>query len=133
MADMLISIGKKRAPQEAPPEVIPQDGIAVSKAAALAIAKKLDEANIEGGVFRIGVQGGGCSGLEYRFATAEAPKENDIITEAHGVRVAVDAKSMKFIGGTWLDFESNLGGGGFKMRNPHVKSSCSCGSSFTIR
>jgi iron-sulfur cluster assembly accessory protein len=137
VADLLISIGRKKDKKAEPrPELgveVPEGTIAVTEAAADEIKRKLAEDGKPEGVFRVGIQGGGCSGLQYLFAVEDEARAKDSVIEAHGVRVVVDPKSLKLLGGTLLDFEKALGGGSFKMRNPHVKSSCSCGSSFTVR
>ena len=81
---------------------------------------------------RIGVKGGGCSGLSYVLAIEEAiPKPYDAIFEQEGVKVLVDAKSHLYLDGTTVDYNSSLVGGGFEFQNPLAKKSCGCGTSFT--
>ena len=81
---------------------------------------------------RLGVKGGGCSGMSYVLAIDEAsPKQYDTIFEQEGVKVLVDAKSHLYLDGTTLDYKSALMGGGFEFQNPLAKKSCGCGSSFT--
>ena len=81
---------------------------------------------------RIGVKGGGCSGLSYVLAIDEAiPKPHDTIFEQEGVKILVDAKSHLYLDGTTIDFKAGLMGGGFEFQNPLAKKSCGCGSSFT--
>lgn len=131
----LISIGRKNAKKDDAPQVevfVPEGEIRVTAQAAEEIAKKLTEEGQPEGVFRVGIMGGGCSGLTYLFRVEEKERAKDRVFEAHGVRVVVDEKSLKHIGGTLLDWKSELGAHGFEMRNPHVKSACSCGSSFTV-
>ena len=84
-------------------------------------------------VLRVGVKGGGCSGLSY-FLDFEAGegREGDQITDFSGVKVRVDPKSLSYLEGTELDFDTNLLSGGFKFRNPQAKRSCSCGESFSV-
>ena len=81
---------------------------------------------------RIGVRGGGCSGNSYfmEFCDTEAP--GDEIVETHGVKLFVDLKSMVLLGGTEIDYVEGLQGAGFKFNNPNVKSTCGCGSSFSV-
>jgi iron-sulfur cluster assembly protein len=131
----LISIGRKNAKPaaDAQPEVlVPEDEIRVSATAAEQIRVKLTEEGEPDGVFRVGIMGGGCSGLSYLFKVEAAAEDRDRVFDANGVRVVVDPKSLKLIGGTLLDWKSELGAHGFEMRNPHVKSACSCGASFTV-
>ena len=81
---------------------------------------------------RIGVKGGGCSGLSYVLAIDEAtPQQHDTLFEQDGVKILVDAKSHLYLDGTTIDFKSSLMGGGFEFQNPLAKKSCGCGTSFT--
>lgn len=80
---------------------------------------------------RVGVKGGGCSGLEYVMRLDTEVREIDIVTEVEGVRVACDAKSAKFLTGATLRYTGNLIGGGFQFDNPNAARSCGCGTSFT--
>ena len=85
-------------------------------------------------VLRVGVRGGGCSGMNYflDFVDEEAVKENDEVLEIDGLKVLCDAKSLQFIEGTSLDFDTNLLNGGFRFNNPNAKRTCGCGESFTV-
>ncbi len=82
-------------------------------------------------VLRVGVKGGGCSGLSYHLNFDARTSEHDQVFEVDGIRVAVDAKSVLYLYGTTLDFGDMMSGGGFKFINPNAKQSCGCGSSFT--
>jgi len=84
-----------------------------------------------GAVVRIGVQGGGCSGLSYNLSFDTKVSEYDEVLEADGVKFVVDAKSALFLKGTTLDYVTALMGGGFKFVNPNAKSTCGCGESFS--
>ena len=91
-------------------------------------AKKGDESL----KLRVGVKGGGCSGLSYVLALEETPRESDTVFDADGVTVLVDPKSAQFISGMTLDYSTaNLLEGGWKYLNPNVQKSCGCGTSFT--
>lgn len=84
------------------------------------------------GVFlRLGVKGGGCSGLEYVMKLDTTSKSTDLRAEFEGVAVVVDAKSAVYLNGATFDYTGNLIGGGFKFENPNAGRSCGCGSSFT--
>jgi iron-sulfur cluster assembly protein len=79
---------------------------------------------------RLGVKGGGCSGLVYSLAFDENTRENDHIIEFDGVRLLIDPKSLFYLGGTTLDFSDGLQGRGFIFNNPNATRTCGCGSSF---
>jgi|MDSW01.1.fsa_nt_gb iron-sulfur cluster assembly protein len=84
-------------------------------------------------VLRVGVKGGGCSGLSYFLDFEEADgRDGDHVADFGGVEVRVDPKSLPYLDGTELDFDTNLLSGGFKFRNPQAKRSCSCGESFAV-
>ncbi len=79
--------------------------------------------------FRVYVEQGGCSGMQYGMVFDEQ-RAGDIIGEHDGVRVLVDAFSATYLRGTQVDFSDALTGGGFKISNPNAKQSCGCGKSF---
>lgn len=82
---------------------------------------------------RVGVKGGGCSGMTYVLAIEEAaPKQYDTVFEQNGIKVLIDAKSHLYLDGTTIDFKNSLMGGGFEFQNPLAKKSCGCGTSFTV-
>lgn len=81
---------------------------------------------------RLGVRGGGCSGMSYFYEFDEEERAGDNVWEVEGLTVVCDPKSMTFLDGTVLDFDTNLLKGGFRWSNPQAKRSCSCGESFTI-
>lgn len=81
---------------------------------------------------RLGVKGGGCSGMTYVLAFDEAPKENDKVMEQYGIKMFVDPKSLFFLSGTVLDFSDGLNGKGFVFNNPQATRTCGCGQSFGV-
>lgn len=81
---------------------------------------------------RLGVKGGGCSGLSYVLAFDDNVKEKDMILEKNGVKITVDQKSMFYLSGTVLDFSDGLNGRGFVFNNPQAAKTCGCGSSFGV-
>jgi iron-sulfur cluster assembly protein len=85
---------------------------------------------VSGGL-RLGVHGGGCSGLSYQFKFAPAPRANDHVFQFDDVAVFVDPKSMLFLDGMTLDWNESLLQSGFVFKNPHAQKSCGCGTSFT--
>lgn len=81
---------------------------------------------------RVGVKGGGCSGLSYVLGFDGEVKPNDKVFEMHGVKVVVDPKSLFHISGTVLDFQDGLNGKGFVFNNPQAAKTCGCGNSFSV-
>jgi len=82
--------------------------------------------------FRIAVEGGGCSGFQYQFAISDQPASGDVLIHEPGVRVVIDETSMAFLTGSELDFVDDLMGQSFRVNNPNAKSSCGCGTSFSL-
>lgn len=81
---------------------------------------------------RMGVKGGGCSGLSYMLNFESETREQDQVFEILGIKVVVDSKSLLYLEGTMLDFVNGLEGTGFKFVNPNASKSCGCGSSFSV-
>jgi iron-sulfur cluster assembly accessory protein len=83
-------------------------------------------------LLRLAVEGGGCSGFQYRFALAEAAEADDLVVERDGVRLVVDPVSLELIAGSTIDYVESLGGAAFKVENPQAVAGCGCGSSFAV-
>lgn len=83
-------------------------------------------------ILRLSVEGGGCSGFQYKFGLADAAEGDDIVTERDGVRLLVDPVSLDLLDGAAVDYVENLGGAAFKVTNPNAASGCGCGSSFSV-
>ena len=81
---------------------------------------------------RVGVVGGGCSGFQYHMAFENQTNETDQIFDFNGLKVAVDQMSSMYLEGIEIDYIETLEGAGFKFNNPNVKSTCGCGSSFSV-
>lgn len=81
---------------------------------------------------RIGVKGGGCSGLSYTLGFDESPRDGDSIIEHGNVKLFIDGKSLFYLAGTELDFSDGLNGRGFVFSNPNANKTCGCGSSFGV-
>ncbi|MCU0342860.1 MAG: iron-sulfur cluster insertion protein ErpA [Ignavibacterium sp.] len=81
---------------------------------------------------RIGVKGGGCSGLTYTLGFDPETRDGDSIIEQDGVKLFVDGKSLFYLSGTNLDFSDGLNGKGFVFNNPNATKSCGCGESFSV-
>ncbi|MBH0111444.1 iron-sulfur cluster insertion protein ErpA [Novosphingobium sp. YJ-S2-02] len=93
-----------------------------------AIAQKQDKPAI----LRLSVEGGGCSGFQYKFGLADAALDDDSVAETDGVRLVVDPVSLDLVGGALVDYVESLGGSAFKVENPNAAAGCGCGSSFSI-
>ena len=80
---------------------------------------------------RIAVKAGGCSGYEYVFSLDDTPKTQDIVIEQTGLKIYIDPASLHKINGSIIEYQDSLTDAGFKVKNPHAKSSCGCGNSFS--
>ena len=107
--------------------------VEVTENAAAQIHKLLEKQEMPNGGLRVGVKAGGCSGFEYVFEWEAAPKDNDVVFNGPmGARVWVDPRSLKLLDGTTLDYDTSLMSRGFVFQNPQAKSTCGCGTSFTV-
>lgn len=105
--------------------------IRLTSRAAARLQSLLAKREPAGGVLRVAVVGGGCSGLTYKMDLQDAPQNRDIVVDSEGIRVVVDARSAVYVTGSELDYVESLQESGFKFRNPNAASTCSCGESFT--
>jgi iron-sulfur cluster assembly protein len=104
--------------------------IEVTPKAVEKIRQSFAKQGVVGGL-RLGVLGGGCSGLSYQFKFDSKPRATDKVYDFDGVQVYVDPKSMVFLDGMILDYKETLMQSGFAFENPNAKKSCGCGTSFT--
>ena len=105
--------------------------IKVTSSAAQKVGSLLTKQGRAGGVLRVAVVGGGCSGLQYKMDLQDGPANRDILVESGGIRVVVDPKSALYVTGSELDYVDALQEGGFKVKNPNAATTCSCGESFS--
>ena len=111
----------------------PIDVVTITSRAAQEIRKiKIDNSIPEAHALRLGVKGGGCSGMSYVLAFDETPKERDTVYQMEGLTVYVDPKSQFYLSGTVLDFSGGLNGKGFVFNNPNATRTCGCGNSFGV-
>ena len=103
----------------------------LTDAAAARIAA-IAEKQAKPAILRLSVEGGGCSGFQYRFGIAEDMDDEDSISENAGVKLVVDAVSLDLVAGSTVDFVESLGGAAFRVENPQAAAGCGCGSSFGI-
>jgi iron-sulfur cluster assembly protein len=107
--------------------------ITVSETAKERVLSLMSEGNVKPDSFiRVGVEGGGCSGLSYKLDFDTEPKPDDQIYEDKGIRIAVDKKSFLYLIGTELDYSGGLNGKGFTFNNPNASRTCGCGESFSV-
>ena len=105
----------------------------ISENAGKLIKKMTAKNGIPDGGLRIGIKAGGCSGLSYTFSWEAAPRQGDHVFEGpDGAKVFIDPKSYRFMDGTTLDYDTSLVSKGFTFNNPNAKSSCGCGTSFSV-
>jgi iron-sulfur cluster assembly protein len=117
------------------PEFIPgvSDDINITDKAIAEVKKIMEENSIPGEYgLRVGIKGGGCSGLTYTLGFDGEERPGDNIIEKDGVKVYIDMKSNLYLSGTELDFTDGLNGRGFVFNNPNAKRTCGCGSSFGV-
>lgn len=112
-----------------------ENSIYVSDKAKAKVIKLMEEAGIAGDssyFLRVGVVGGGCSGLSYKMDFDNEVKPMDQVFEDNGVKVVTDLKSFLYLVNTMLDFSDGLNGKGFFFNNPNASRSCGCGESFAV-
>ena len=108
-----------------------ENSITLSESAAKRIVELVTE-DKAASFFRVSVEGGGCSGFQYRFELANDRAPDDIVIERDGATVAIDPVSADFVQGSEIDFVDELIGAQFKIKNPNATASCGCGTSFSI-
>ncbi len=83
-------------------------------------------------ILRLAVEGGGCSGFQYRFGLADNTDAEDVMVQTDGVQLVVDPVSLDLVAGCVVDYVESLGGAAFKVENPNAVAGCGCGSSFAV-
>jgi iron-sulfur cluster insertion protein len=83
-------------------------------------------------VLRLSVEGGGCSGFQYKFGMADSVEADDVRAEGDGASLVVDPISLDLVRGSAVDFVESLGGKSFQVTNPNAQAGCGCGSSFAV-
>ena len=107
-----------------------ETSLSISQNAARQLHKVL--AQEAGAALRITVEGGGCSGFQYKFDVDHSRADDDFVAERDGATVVVDPVSLELLKGSELDFVDDLMGQTFQVKNPNAKASCGCGVSFSI-
>ena len=108
--------------------------ITVSEKARIRLQELLEEQKLDRETYflRVGVKGGGCSGLSYELGFDNIPQKGDNIVEDNSVKIVIDKKSFLYLFGTELDFTDGLNGKGFQFINPNASRTCGCGESFAV-
>lgn len=106
--------------------------ITVTETAKKQAIRLMEDEGKAGYFIRVGVDGGGCSGLMYQLTFDNIEKEGDKAFEDNGIKVVVDKKSFLYLIGTTLDFSGGLNGKGFVFNNPNANRTCGCGESFSL-
>jgi iron-sulfur cluster assembly accessory protein len=107
------------------------ESVTVSESAARRIGEIL-KAEPAGTMLRVSVEGGGCSGFQYKFDMERAKAADDLVIDRAGAVVLIDPVSVGFMAGSEIDFVEDLIGASFKVKNPQAKASCVCGTSFAL-
>ena len=105
--------------------------VTLTEAAVAEVKRLMDVQDLTDGGLRLGVKGGGCSGLSYTINFDEKIGEFDTVCEQSGVKVIVDAKSAIYLEGMQVDYQKDMVSGGFKFINPNASKTCGCGESFS--
>ncbi len=108
------------------------DPFTVSASAARRVKALIQKDGNENLKFRVGVNGGGCSGFQYEFGLDETQAPDDIVVEQDGIKVLIDPTSLMYMIGAEVDYAEELVGSYFKITNPNAQSSCGCGTSFSV-
>ena len=106
--------------------------IKVSESAKAKAQKLMQEQNLSNAFIRVGVKGGGCSGLTYIMDFDTELKDEDKVFEDNGIKIVVDKKSFLYLVGSELNYSGGLNGKGFEFINPNANRTCGCGESFSI-
>jgi iron-sulfur cluster assembly protein len=106
--------------------------ISITESAAKHVRDFTGKSETEDVSLRVAVKGGGCSGLTYDLSMDPKPLDNDKAIEERGVTILIDKKSYIFLAGTVLDYSGGLNGKGFIFSNPNAKTTCGCGTSFSV-
>ena len=112
-------------------DAVKMEQVTVTERAARRIGEILRQ-EPPGTMLRLSVEGGGCSGFQYKFDTDSAQEANDILVRQADAMLLIDPVSLGYLTGSEIDFVDDLIGASFRVNNPQAKASCGCGTSFTL-
>jgi iron-sulfur cluster assembly accessory protein len=112
-------------------EKMSEQSVTVSERAARRIGEILQK-EPAGTMLRVSVEGGGCSGFQYKFDMEQAKADDDLVIAREGATVLIDPVSQQYMTGSEIDFVEDLIGASFKVKNPNATASCGCGTSFAL-
>ena len=107
------------------------DNVTVTERAARRIGEILKQ-EPQGTMLRVSVEGGGCSGFQYKFDMERTQAADDILIQRDSAAVLIDSVSLNYLAGSEIDFVDDLIGASFRINNPQAKASCGCGTSFSL-
>jgi len=120
-----------QAQLESKPNATMPEPVSLTAKAADMVRQAMEQEDLGGHALRVGVMGGGCSGLQYLLDFSKEPGDGDHVLQSEGVDVYVDQWSACHLMGTSIDYVDGLDASGFKFDNPNIQRSCGCGSSFS--
>ena len=106
-------------------------GLSLSPSAAARVAA-IAAKQARPAILRLAVEGGGCSGFQYRFGLTDGAEPDDAVAETDGVRLVIDPVSLDLVAGCTVDYVESLGGAAFRVENPQASAGCGCGASFAV-
>lgn len=112
-------------------QTLAQPPVSVSASAAARILAIVDDEPVNK-LLRVSVEGGGCSGFQYKFDLVDAAEDDDLVVERDGATVLIDSISLPYLAGSEIDYVQELIGSSFKVTNPNATASCGCGTSFSV-
>jgi iron-sulfur cluster assembly accessory protein len=107
------------------------ENVTVTERAARRIGEILKQ-EPQGTMLRVSVEGGGCSGFQYKFDMERTKAEDDVLIQRDSAAVLIDSVSLNYLAGSEIDFVDDLIGAAFRINNPQAKASCGCGTSFSL-
>lgn len=110
---------------------VEDNSVAISPSAAKRIAMILSKED-KASALRVSVEGGGCSGFQYKYELVEQPDGDDLVLEKEGATVFIDPVSLEYMSGSVIDYVDDLIGQSFQINNPQAIAGCGCGTSFSI-
>ena len=121
---MTVVVSTRVGPMENAPRLMP--------AAAARVAVIAARQGKQGLKLRLSVDGGGCSGFQYKFGLESEAAADDLVVETNGVTMLIDPDTLPFVAGAEVDYVEKVGAAAFEVRNPNAASGCGCGSSFSV-